>query len=51
MVNCRCAAGRTPVGFPLSLALSRKGRGDALFEWIEGFPSRCRNKLSVDSGS
>ena len=33
---------------PLSLALSREGRGGVLFEDIENFMPGHRNKLSVD---
>ena len=32
--------------FPLSLALSRKGRGDVLFECIDNVQSGCSHELS-----
>jgi hypothetical protein len=37
--------------FPLSLALSRKGRGDVLFENTEGFQFGYTNNLAVYIGS
>jgi hypothetical protein len=36
---------------PLSLVLSRKGRGDVLFENTENFPLGYTNKLPVYIGS
>jgi hypothetical protein len=40
-------AALTALIFPLSLALSRKGRGDVLFENTDSFLSGPTNKLSA----
>ncbi len=42
---------RSRLLFPLSLALSRKGRGKVLFECIVRFLSGCDIKLFVRSGA